>query len=335
MQTFFSFIGTTAVGKTSTVLAVAEQLIASHVVAGVVLLSADSRQVYEGLEVLSGADVPDHFKRNQVAHIAGKNYFEWQNIFLSGVSCISPSDEWSVAHFQQYARLVLEWAAERKYLVCVVGGTGLYHEQILQTDAALHVPPDEKLRSWAADRTVAELQEKLEELNQSSLDALNQSDRQNPVRLVRAIERSEYLKSARPKLQPALGEQFAGFAPEEYAQKYIGFERSDAVIQSAIFARVQERFETRAVDEVRELRSRPDLSTQVQKTLGFSEICQFLDNELSADACQELWSLHEWQYAKRQKTWWKRLQTATWYSTETKDVPETIAAVAAQLRSSL
>ena len=155
-----SILGTTAVGKTSFALKLAEQTLSlpgsengkekfagfqndknlgKKRFAGVDLISADSRQVYKGLEILSGADVPEGFKRGVDAVFPGKNnavfsrevgvvssrendivfpFFKKGAINLHGVSNLELTDEWSVAHFKSQFRCYYFWHHCKTSSVC-------------------------------------------------------------------------------------------------------------------------------------------------------------------------------------------------------------------------
>lgn len=80
-----------------------------------------------------------------------------------------------------------------------------------------------------------------------------------------------------------------------------------AKIQSSILQRVVERFDGGALQEVERLLAlKLPSSTPVLTTLGVPEITQYLEGKISATECQQLWALHEFQYAKRQLTWWNK-----------------------------
>ena len=305
----FSVIGATASGKTAVALAAAQKLVTAKKVAGVVLLSADSRQVYRGLECLTGSDIPAHFVRNQVAKIADKNYFEYENIVLCGLSCCQVSEEWSVAHFQRFAHQVIAWADQKNYLVIIVGGTGLYHEQLFQNDPQLHIPPSAELRAELADKTVAELQEKLNEGAPAKLACMNSSDRANPTRLVRAIEVAQALQN-QTHHHTSDSESSVLSARTHY---YFGLQRSLEATAAAIESRVQSRFTDGAGAEVRWLLEQPNATPQALSTLGVSQLSEYVSGTCSQAEALQSWSLAEFQYAKRQVTWWKRLSECHWH----------------------
>lgn len=368
-------VGPTATGKTVRALEIAAEMLIGGKVAGVDLISVDSRQVYQGLEVLTGADVPEGFERISTQC---NNYFANcdDSIRLYGVSIIKPSDEWSVAHFLQYARNIMIDSWHGRRLPILVGGTGLYHQKLFAQDKRLQVPPNDEVRKRAEQMSVGDLQEWLGEVDHERLAMMNQSDRGNKRRLVRAIEvgivdnqilnRIDWFGSEQrvnefseensweilnqtPILKPSplrglqqvrvfssarVGSSVrdnvklnqAGnddrhsrsYAPESpvlhdgdidwfrIKPAIVSVSADLDLIKEKIEKRVKERFENGAIGEVKRLLSL-DLSPTlpVMTTLGVPEITSYLKKEISAKECQKLWSLHEFQYAKRQLTWWK------------------------------
>lgn len=306
VRRIISVVGPTATGKTKRSLEMAREKIKNGEVSGVDLISVDSRQVYQGLEILTGADVPEEFeKKNQ--YFANTD----ESIRIFGISIIHPSEVWSVAHFQQYARAIMveSWAHNR--LPILVGGTGLYHQELFQLDDALYVSPNAKIRRQAETMSLEELQAWLKQIDTDRFDQMNHSDQNNSRRLIRAIEIS--LSQDRSPSKEILNQiQHGGLGDINWLKikpKEIVVTAPLEIIQKNIVTRVKERFESGAIDEVMWLLSQNlPLSLPVFSTLGVPEISRYVRGELSAEQCQELWALHEFQYAKRQVTWWKSHQ---------------------------
>lgn len=126
------------------------------------IISADSRQVYKHMDIGTGKDT---------------GHFQW------GIDLVEPDKLYSVSDWVNYTRNVLE---KIKKLPIVVGGTGQYIKELLFPSETLHIPPDEELRS--KNYELCELQDRLQKINLKKWDKMNESDRKNPRRLVRAIE---------------------------------------------------------------------------------------------------------------------------------------------------
>ncbi len=296
-------VGPTATGKTKKALELAQKAMANNKYAGVDLISVDSRQVYQGLEVITGADVPDEFKQ---AESAQYKYSFFTNISktirIFGISILNLSEEWSVAHFRQMARGIIVKSLAENRLVILVGGTGLYHRHLFSDDPLLAVPPNPILRASLEKLSIDSLQKRLEKINSEKLAQMNVSDRVNKRRLMRAIE----VASATFEFAPGSVQHDKEIHLSNIQVKQIFLTLPLSEIEEKITHRVHERFAGGAIEEVKRLLnlSLPP-SAPVLSTLGVPEISQYLQEKITAKQCQSLWALHEYQYAKRQLTWWK------------------------------
>jgi len=290
-----SIVGATATGKTAATLALAEKLLTLKLVKAVHLLSADSRQVYRGLENLTGADLPADFttaKNSRFSYPCFAN--PTKNIFLHGVSVADPKDDWSVAHFQKlFAEIKLKLGDEE--ILIVVGGTGFYQQQIVNAAETIRVPQNFSLREKLAKLSVTELQKQLKSLDKEKLKNMNNSDLNNPRRLVRAIEVALYKMK-----QPATAKQAA-----TQTSKIFYLELPKTVREEKIKQRVISRFAL-AKTEVEQQLQNQRISTLAATCTGFVELAQLIRGEIDQPTCLEKWQLAEIQYAKRQDTWWKK-----------------------------
>ncbi len=291
-----SIVGPTATGKTSFALQLCRELMTKKKFSGFDLISADSRQVYSGMEIVTGAT------DNQL----GDDGF----IRIFGISMVKPDEEWSVAHFQQYALPLLEnsWAQGR--LPIVVGGTGLYHQCLVNKDPQLRVAPNLILRQEVSKMTLLELQNKLKSKAEQKWLKLNSSDRSNPRRLIRAIEIFEANLESKSEI---LGSSASSF--ESISQIIIGLTDLLESIANKIKSRVNERLQQGAVEEVKKLKLKYGVADfPAFSATGFKEISQWMEGKVSEDEMKKLWSTRELQYAKRQLTWWRQDDKIKWWS---------------------
>lgn len=288
-------------GKTSFTLELAEEILKNKDYSGIDLISADSRQVYLGLEIISGADIPAEFKLNKSEKFTYPFYSKG-GINLHGVSIVSPDEEWSVAHFQDLAWEVIKLAEQENRLVIVIGGTGLYHDQLSNLSPSLRVKPDDEARKQAEEMKLSELQEWAEKVNPDRYARMNNSDVNNPRRLIRVIEIG--LKNST---------QLETESTLNLEQIYLGLNQDLKKIETKIKKRVLERFSDQSIPEVKQLQEKyQDWSLPAFSALGVSEIGQYLNGLFSKEECLSLWTLHELQYARRQLTWWKNREVA-WF----------------------
>ena len=321
MHTIISIVGKSAVGKTAAALAVAQQFLA-HGIAEVHLISADSRQVYKGLEILTGADVPEGFTQDTSQDFTNSYYTNGQ-IHLHGVSVIEPTEQWADSHFQELAVPIISHAQTHDHGVIIVGGTGLYHDHLLSEDPQLQIPPNQVVRAKAAQLSVTELQDWLTEINPEWFAGLNNSDKNNPRRLVRAIEIS---------LTPP--EDLAQLPPVVAEHRYLGLSASLEVLAARISRRVEQRFSA-ALAEVGRLAAQfSELQPPVRSTLGFKELLAYQQQaETDKQTSTTHWARREFQYAKRQFTWWKKRSQVTWVDTQKSDWADQVLAITKSARS--
>lgn len=303
----FSMVGTTSVGKSEAIFDLAEYVSQHNLAAGLDIISADSRQVYRGIEILTGSDLPKNFEMSDPKDKNSLKYFYHKNTRIYGLSHVEVSDEWSVAQFNTYAQKVLQKSQEEGRIVCVVGGTGLYHEHLLTRDPQLTIPPDEKVRVKAATLTVTELQTWLQNISPERLEEMNNSDRNNPRRLQRSIE----VALAKQQMQ---FDSKTNAASENFQHIFLGLTLPPEELHAKIKERVVSRFENGAVQEVEKiLKFAKPISPQVQTTLGFFQIKEYVLKKITADECIVQWTQADISYSKRQITWWKHDKQVTWF----------------------
>lgn len=307
-----SLIGTTATGKTGSALAFARKIIDEKKYVGVDVISADSRQVFSDLAILSGADVPQGFEKQQSDAFLYPFFASdsAQTIRLHGLCMLSANEEWSVALFKQFALAIIAKSLAEHRLPILVGGTGLYHQHVTGLDPTLFVVPDSQWRKEAALLSVVELQQRLQELAPQKYAALNNSDKHNPRRLQRAIEIAQSPTPQIPGWQKSL--------LQKLEHHFIGITVSASELSERIKKRVEARIAAGVLEEVQALTQLGVDETQaVQSTLGLHEIQKYLAGESTKSELYEQWILAELQYAKRQETWWKKHPSVHWtYSAE-------------------
>lgn len=189
--------GPTATGKTKFALEVAKKFKGE-------LVSADSRQVYVGKNLVYGKDLPSGTSPHP-------SRLKWRGRRLSfyGVDgikiwlydVVNPGEPFSVAFWKECADLVITDIIVRHHLPIVVGGSGLYLKSLSQSLFQISIHPLPELRRLLADKSVDYLFDYLNKVDPSRAASLNRSDRANPRRLLRAIEISLSDKSS-----PRLGE---------------------------------------------------------------------------------------------------------------------------------
>ncbi|MCL4397755.1 tRNA (adenosine(37)-N6)-dimethylallyltransferase MiaA [Patescibacteria group bacterium] len=263
--------GPTATGKTALGLKLAEKFNGE-------IISADSRQVYKFMNIATGKDT---------------QHFQW------GIDLVTPDQQFNVSDWTNYAVGVIGEIWKRNKLPIIVGGTGQYIKELLHPSPTLHIPPDEEIRKQLLHCSIAVLQNKLREADRTRWEKMNESDRNNPRRLVRAIE------VAKQNIEHRILN--AGI---EANILIIGLEAPLEVLCQRINRRVEERIKAGALAEKEKLLKmgyQPNAFGYLEKSI-------------------EEWKTHEHQYAKRQLNYLKKyLPEIHWYDVGAEDVEPTVA----------
>jgi len=290
--------GPTSSGKTALALRLAGSKSVS-------LVSADSRQIYRGLSLLTGKDIPAGFvkKESELSFNDRKViYFEKENLRLWGFDLLLPDEIFNAADFSDLTRKILSREQQEGRMVLVVGGTGFYLKALTEPSSLAKVKPDEVLRQKLNRLSVEELQKELKKIDPERLSLMNESDVANPRRLIRAIEVAQ---------TPVLSAKASPTSEFEFI--WVGLQLPLEQIKEKIAARVDDRLAT-AVSEVGALLTGyPDRSLPIYTSLGAKPILRFLTGEISPDEMRQIWITDEVNYAKRQLTWFKKQNQIIWY----------------------
>jgi tRNA dimethylallyltransferase len=263
-------LGPTASGKTRLAVTAARQL-------GGEIISADSRQVFRGMDIGTGKDLA-----------------EYGEIPYHLIDIVEAGTEFSVFDFQERFCIAVEEIRNRGRLPVLAGGTGLYLDAALRGYRLVKVPENPALRAELDELSLAELQRRLLDLRPDQHNITDLADR---PRLVRAIEIAEGEKSADPLPLPPIEPLVFG----------IHWERS--VLRRRITQRLKQRLDEGLIEEVAALHRR-GVSYDALEFYGleYRFVAQHLQGQLNRnDMFQKLNSaIH--QFAKRQETWFRRME---------------------------
>ncbi len=307
--------GQTATGKTSYALDLAHQYDGE-------LINFDSRQIYRKLNIITGKDLTDHsfhsVQTNGKFHIGYYRVVKDKTgakIWLYDV--IDPKEYFSSFDFQQCALTVLKDIISRKKTPILVGGTYFYLKHLLYGVMTEKIEPDWKLRAELETKTIDDLQNILKMKSPNMFNTLNESDENNPQRLIRKIEIAnsgkeviQNEKSYSIKFQDSLNKpQDKNIEIEIIGLQY----KTKETLHSVIEKRVEERIQQGAIQEVEQLLKNgytehdPGL-----RTIGYQQIIKYLHKEISKDDAISEWITKEKQYAKRQFTFMKKDPNIYW-----------------------
>ena len=271
-------VGPTASGKSALAVEIA-RLVGGEIV------SADSRQVYTGLDIGTGK-VTKREMRGIPHHL---------------LDVSNPKRAMSVVEYERLATRAIRDILKRGKVPILCGGTGLYIDAVL-TDASFPaVPPNAKLRKELEKLSVEKLFEKLQKLDPSRAENI---DAKNPRRLVRAIE-----------IATALGRVPARtIAKSRYDALIIGLTLPREEMQERIHTRLIVRTRRGMLAEVRRLHAE-GLSWKRMESLGleYRFLAQFLQGKISKNEMLNDLEIAIRQYSKRQMVWFKRNKNIHWF----------------------
>lgn len=306
MKKLLVICGLTATGKTALALFLAKKIHGD-------LLSADSRQVYKGMDIVTGKDIPLNAKRKTLAFAKasasrqnGKlSYWETENrvrIWLTDL--VEPTESFSVSKWTSAARKVIPSLWKEKKLPIVVGATGFYISALIGGIETINIPPNEKLRKKLRNRKTEELLEVLRKTDYQRAASLNESDRKNPRRLIRAIEialwRKKHKLPSRKKLKANV--------------LMIGLTTPREAIHKRIDRRVEDRLKQGALDEVKRLLAKGvSWDSQSMTGTGYRQLKPYFTGRIALEEAIERWKTTEHQDGKKQLTWFKRDKKIVWF----------------------
>jgi tRNA dimethylallyltransferase len=296
--------GPTATGKTELAIRVAEAVHGRGVCAEII--SADSRQVYRGLDI--GTAKASAADRARVRH--------------HGLDLADPDASFSVADFVEHARGVLADLAARGGLALLVGGTGFYLRAVasgLDTDA---LPHDAGIRSRIEAEILGEgLGAAAQRLVALAPMRAARTDLRNPRRVARALEIAELAGDSPPP--PARG------YPAPLA--WLGLDAPDGTHAQWIARRAQAQFDAGLIDEAAALRERWDPALPAFSAIGYREAWGVLDDRLTLDEAIEENIRRNRAFAKRQRTWFRSEPAIRWLDAGLVDEFQTALSVATSL----
>jgi len=305
-------VGPTGVGKTDLAFTLAKKFDGA-------LISADSIQVYKGLDIVSGKDLPKTAKYVSLPELSQNGYNtgfyidRGRSIFILDV--VEPTSSFSVSNFQDAAFKALDHIFQKNKLPIVVGGTGLYVKSLLEPIDTASVKPNIKLRNRLEKLSVEELHKLLPE---KKLNTLNNSDRNNPRRLIRAIEINCQGTGSR-------GQGTTGTVDKKFENLVIGLTCDREVLKQRIDVRVEARIKEGALDEVVKLfKKYESLAPQIKDANGYKQLFQYLQGTTSLEEAIYRWKISEYRHAKNQMTWFQKYGNVKWFDISEKHFLERI-----------
>lgn len=268
--------GPTATGKTSRAVDLARAI-------GGEIVSADSRQVYRGMDIGSGKDLD-----------------EYGEVPYHLIDVADAGEIYNLYRYLADARVAIDSIAARGRQAIVCGGSGMYVEALARGTVLPPVPRDEKLRASLSDKSLEELRDIL-----ASMKTLhNTTDTDTHARAVRAIEIQTYYAS-HPDLDPAASPS----SPQSDQSLIIGVETDRDTRRARIERRLDQRLASGMIEEVRTLLNRGvDPQILINYGLEYRFITRHLLGKLTLEEMRSKLLIAIHQFAKRQMTWFRGME---------------------------
>jgi len=272
-------VGPTASGKTKLAVGLARRFNGE-------IVSADSRQVYRGMDIGTGKDLK-----------------EYGTIKYYCIDIASPKRQFTVAQFKRCAEAAIQDIVKRGRLPIVVGGSGLYISALVDGLQLQTGKPDAEIRKRLGKKTLVQL---LALLKRVDLTTYKVIDKKNRRRVERALE--IYYQTGKRK------SQIARRTVSPYAFLQIGVVVPKEKLKKNIAKRLQQRLEQAGmIDEVRRLR-RQGVNFKRLEDFGleYRYIARYLQKKITYEEMVEQLQKAIWQFSKRQMTWFKRDPRIIW-----------------------
>lgn len=304
-KSIIAIVGPTASGKSELAVKLAKQFNGE-------IISADSRQVYKGLDIGSGKVEGNRIPPLKVRGGEGE-LFIYKNAPHYCIDYVSPKKRYTVVDFQQCARRAIDDIRARGKMPFLVGGTGFYIDAVIRNTAFPSVPPNAALRKKLERLSCEDL---LAMLKQKDPHRAATTDSHNKRRLIRALEIIKKTKRIIPSLKNGVNTKRS----LSIDALLIGVKKDKKALRTAIVKRVRVMLTRGLVAETKKLHATPPtgrgLSWKRIAEFGFEYRLPalFLRKKISRKELEERLVKENWRYAKRQMTWWRRNKNIRWIS---------------------
>jgi len=280
-------VGPTCSGKTNLSLKLAKRIPSE-------IISADSRQIYKYLDI--GTAKPSKQQREQVTHYL--------------INVLDPSKSYDASLFEKDAERIIDQIQEKNKTPIVVGGSGLYIKSLIDGifDTA---ETDEKYRKeLKIKRTILGNRYIYEELKKIDPESAAKLLPQNWKRVMRALE--VYHSTGEPIWKHHQKQSYQ--KEKKYSFKQFGLNWERKILYENIDNRVDEMIQNGFVQEVENILTKGyDKNLNSLNTVGYKEIIEYFEGEISFDRSVELIKRNTRHYAKRQMTWFRKDNRIQWF----------------------
>ena len=302
MKRLLVIVGPTGTGKTNLALDLAKKFNGE-------LVSADSRQIYKGMDIGTGK-LPGNIESRMKNSDLEKHDKYWlvKGIPVHLYDVITPDERFSVAEYQQLAYKVIDEIHYKHKLPILVGGTGLYIQSVTEGLKIPNVPPNKRLRKNFEVKPLSSLISELEAVDPRTAEKI---DKQNPRRVIRALEVFYQTGESMSKLKSKFKIDFDLLK--------IGLTSTRERLYKNANARVDNWFRGDFVKEVKNLIKSGYKESIGLSTLGYRQVAMYLESKISLEEAKQRTIFEHHGYIRRQSTWFKKTRNIHWFDTQEKN----------------
>ena len=282
-------LGQTSTGKSDLAVLVAKKSNGE-------VISADSRQVYKGLDLGTGKITKKEMQG--VSH------------FLLDVA--NAKNKFNVSDYKKLVDKKISEIIAQSKIPIICGGTGFYIDAVVNGTIFPEVPPNIKLRKNLSNKTEKELFFILKKLDKKrAQDIKNKNEQNNKVRLIRAIEIAKKIGKV-PKIKKLI---------PKYQFIKIGLYVPTEILKERIYTRLLARIDAGMIQEIKNLHKK-GLSWKRMEELGleYRHVALYLQKKLTKERMIQKLNSEIYKYAKRQMTWFKRDKETKWFDASNKNL---------------
>jgi tRNA dimethylallyltransferase len=269
--------GPTATGKSDYAVELAKEINGE-------IISADSRQIYRGMDLGTGKITQEEMKG--VPHHL--------------LDIREPNENFSVEEFQKLCFKKIEEILTHEKIPIICGGTGFFIQSVVDNIIFPVAPANPELRLELENKNLEELKEILKTI---PMEDGVKIDTENKRRVIRAIELGKMLDKI-----PA-----QKYGEQKYIFKMIGLDKPDEELKDRIAKRLEKRLKLGMIEEVKGIQNDGVPWERLENFgLEYRYIAEFLQGKISEEEMKNFIKIKSFQYAKRQRTWFKRDKRINW-----------------------
>lgn len=278
--------GPTASGKTSLSIELAKRI-------GGEIISADSMQIYKDMTIGTAKVLPEEM--DGIPHYL--------------IDFVSPNERYSVAEFKIDAEKKIEEILENGKVPIIVGGTGLYIDTLIYGIEYPEIEFDEKYRNELleiadTEQGLADLYEEAKIIDSKAMEKISSNDKKRITRVLEIYKATGMTKTELERLSRINGVKY------DYKVFAINMDREK--LYERINLRVDLMIKQGLIDEVRGILDRYEKFPTAMQGLGYKEVVEFLNNEITEEEMIEKIKQETRRYAKRQLTWFRKNKDIVW-----------------------